>query len=97
MTDYNTLSDFEINKRVAHLTGWDTNYWHNLPDYCNNPADAWPVIFENKINIMHGWVGNGWGAADSVSIAGEAIEVRHANPLRASMIVFLMMKEGEGE
>lgn len=60
-------------------------------DPCNNPADAWPVIVENRICITFG------------SGAGSALRVRGGNTyqyvaskykmLRAAMIVFLMMSE----
>lgn len=70
-------------------------------DYCNNPSDAWPIITSNSIamfeavlaggdeiwvattNIDKSWLGYGTGGFDSY----------HKNPLRAAMIVFLMMQE----
>lgn len=50
MTDYSKMSDFEINKAVAEITGdsrpkveeWGIS--RTIPDYCNNPADAWPLL-----------------------------------------------------
>lgn len=60
-------------------------------DPCNNPADAWPII-----------VANGIGVAPSKSdpyawdLSGGMLRgIKHSdkNPLRAAMIVFLMMKE----
>ncbi|ENL7677776.1 DUF2591 family protein [Enterobacter hormaechei] len=66
-----------------------------LPDYCNNPADAWPIITANKISIYamsEADKRGGWGA--------EAFHPNDAysfndNPLRAAMVVFLMMQESE--
>ena len=66
-------------------------------DPCNNPADAWPVIDGSYISIQF-YQGN-WMASVSPS---------HGNgfrsscfigkePLRAAMIVFLMMKESEND
>ncbi|WP_193165671.1 phage protein NinX family protein, partial [Enterobacter hormaechei] len=60
---------------------------------CNNPADAWPIITANKISIYamsEADKRGGWGA--------EAFHPNDAysfndNPLRAAMIVFLMMQE----
>ncbi|ENG5919642.1 DUF2591 family protein [Serratia marcescens] len=77
--------------------GHDENgckYEWRMRDYCNNPADAWPIIVENKISIisMHSG-GDGWQID-----AGEDEEFvlhQQSNPLRAAMIVFLMMKEAE--
>ncbi|EPN4104682.1 TPA: phage protein NinX family protein [Enterobacter hormaechei] len=62
-------------------------------DPCNNPADAWPIITANKISIYamsEADKRGGWGA--------EAFHPNDAysfndNPLRAAMIVFLMMQE----
>ncbi|EED5837247.1 DUF2591 domain-containing protein [Salmonella enterica subsp. enterica serovar Minnesota] len=61
---------------------------------CANPADAWPIIMENMISVcaykranpgMKAW---SWWEADSF---GEHITLDD-NPLRAAMIVFLMMQ-----
>lgn len=61
-------------------------------DYCNNPADAWPIIVGNKINIRFGAEGMSC-EAQFMQYGHESIEQYHANPLRAAMIVFLMMRE----
>lgn len=61
---------------------------------CNNPADAWPIIVENKISIYAAVLGDRrgeWGAESSFTDHYHF----HNNPLRSAMIVFLMMKEGE--
>ena len=70
----------------------------SVPDYCNNWADAGPVMFENKISLL-------WDETNGVCKAAVASMfdvntcringVSHANPLRAAMIVFLMMKDAE--
>lgn len=105
MTDYSKMSDFEINKAVAsfiysksqtktpynhrpdvqvfHLNG--TNEFF---DYCNNPADAWPIIVENRIRI-NPILYTKWMAEDYLEDVSSCDE----NPLRAAMIVFLMMQE----
>lgn len=59
--DYNSMSDFEINKLVATSKGLDVSgatednnkMYDYVKDYCNNPSDAWPIIIENKISINH--------------------------------------------
>ncbi|ELD1608290.1 DUF2591 family protein (plasmid) [Escherichia coli] len=85
-------------------SGNNTNKWYygnadtslgplnSLPDYCNAPADAWPIIIENKINIV--FFSNG-SLAQFYQYGEESVEYAHVNPLRAAMIVFLMMKESE--
>lgn len=93
MKDYASMSDFEINCRVhaevMEISGLDS---FKAKDYCNNPADAWPIITENRISIIH-LDDNEWGCrGDGGKSAFRAI---NSNPLRCAMIVFLMMKGGE--
>ncbi len=58
-------------------------------DYCNNPSDAWPIILENKISLIKTdddrWTAFEW--------ENDKNESWHKNPLRAAMIVYLMMNE----
>lgn len=61
-------------------------------DYCNNPADAWPIIVANRIGILPASNGDKWAA----HYQEWRVAVADKNPLRAAMIVFLMMK-GAGE
>lgn len=108
-TDYSKLSDFEINKCVAKIHGGFalTLAVHNEPpsgksfdpgrfDPCNNPADAWPIIVANNIDIIQD---NGQGCALATNSAiqmflGDDVHIsQDENPLRAAMIVFLMMQE----
>ncbi|WP_320733875.1 phage protein NinX family protein [Enterobacter kobei] len=59
---------------------------------CNNPVDAWQIITENKISIYAAILGDSrgeWGAEASLT---EHYHF-HDNPLRAAMVVFLMMQE----
>ena len=63
------------------------NWVHN---YCNNPADAWPIIVENRIRIIP-ILYTQWMAEDYL----EDVSSYHENPLRAAMIVFLMMQDAE--
>jgi hypothetical protein len=68
-------------------------------DYCNNPNDAWTIILESKIDLD--WVLNGLCRAEFVDIdrlfddSGELKDIAciDANPLRAAMIVYLVMNE----
>lgn len=69
---------------------------HSLKDYCNNPADAWPVIEENNISLildnptMPCATSN---ARDLFDDDDTEVGVAYGNPLRAAMIVFLKMQE----
>lgn len=110
-TDYSKLSDFEINKCVAKIHGGFalTLAVHNEPpsgksfdpgrfDPCNNPADAWPIIVANNIDIIQD---NGQGCALATNSAiqmflGDDVHIsQDENPLRAAMIVFLMMQDSK--
>lgn len=61
-------------------------------DPCNNPADAWPVIISSMISIRP--VGNDGQLWEAAGMDGMKADY-DKNPLRAAMVVFLMMKEGE--
>ncbi|MFP2377774.1 phage protein NinX family protein [Enterobacter ludwigii] len=67
--------------------------WITL-DYCNNAADAWPIIVDNKINIRFGAEGMAC-EAQFIQYGHESVEFYHGNPLRAAMIVFLMMQDAK--
>lgn len=103
MKDYASMSDQQINKLVAAADGMDSgahymgdvvvlrdNRWVSF-DPCNNPEDAWPIILSNKIGINPGTSSDKWAA----HYCNWDIAIADANPIRAAMIVFLMMKEGE--
>ncbi|WP_171998434.1 phage protein NinX family protein [Cronobacter sp. JZ38] len=63
-------------------------------DPCNNTADAWPIIVGSKINIRFGAEGMPC-EAQFMQYGCESVECYHNNPLRAAMIVFLMMQESQ--
>lgn len=76
-------------------------------DYCNNPADSWSIIVQNGISMIIDWDEDGESIDDSTWTATTNInkswcderepgfESTDKNPLRAAMIVFLMMQESE--
>lgn len=63
-----------------------------LPDYCNNPADAWPIIVESGIGVMPFKSDHARAWDLSRGLVGDRI-CHHANPLRAAMIVYLQMND----
>lgn len=105
--DYTQLSDQQINMLVAEILHPEREVIEsksrppsacvigNLPskwvDYCNNSADAWQIIVENRISIRNRCEGD-WKAENEW---GESFFHVACNPLRASMIVFLMMQESK--
>lgn len=63
-------------------------------DYCNSWADAGPIIQEYGIGLM--LFKKSDAAAWDVSCGLlSAKKINHENPLRAAMIVFLMMQESK--
>lgn len=101
--NYSEISDFEINKAVGMATGDATvsepvfnqvirNSNGKQFDPCNSWADAGPIILENRIGLEPAIKGARWVAQNGYFKTAEA----HVNPLRAAMIVFLMMQE-QGE
>lgn len=67
-------------------------------DPCNNPADAWPIIVGKQISLISRCANGEWKA--QLHLGRDDIFDSYAscwdkNPLRAAMIVFLMMKESE--
>ena len=103
--DYSGLHDAEINMKVCAALGLVLSSYariirqgdasillddnKTLVDYCNNPADAWPIIFSNRIGIVPGTATDKWAAHHG----DWNIATADANPLRAAMTVFLLMQE----
>lgn len=107
--NYTKMSDFEINHKVLAITSEvkPLGYAHNADkrsagvvksnryhwyDFCNSWADAGPIIQKYGISLHYiggGHERGGWGADDP---SGEKYTYND-NPLRAAMIVFLMMQE----
>ncbi len=68
-------------------------------DPCNNPADAMPIIIDNKISLRAPSITDRW-KAEFVDEYGNYVGYLRAlnkNPYRAAMEIFLMMKEAENE
>lgn len=99
MKNYEDMSDFEINCRVhadvMQISGLNS---FKAKDYCNNPDDAWPIIVKHEIDVIQN---NGQDCSLATNSAvmmfrGDDVFIcQHENPLRAAMIVFLMMNEGK--
>lgn len=104
MKNYSEMSNQEIALRVAQLNEMyeditftahddyvelgDGANWRKF-NPCNNPSDAWSIILDSRITISPITRGVLWQA---FVIYGK-YEFVDKNPLRAAMIVFLMMKE----
>ncbi|HFK7186572.1 TPA: phage protein NinX family protein [Serratia odorifera] len=108
--NYSVLAIFEPDIDHMMLSGDASHFYHCGPagdgyhqidilDYCNNPADAWPIIVKYGISLFHDYgeweseacldlpVGT-HGTDELCSVGGI-----DKNPLRAAMIAFLLLKE----
>lgn len=111
MNKYEEKSDFEINKLTAICLGLDylasacgrfLSVENKMFDPCNNSNDAWPIMIESKITTID-LIEEHFAVANLEFLDGECCdnvgewthEFRDKNPLRAAMVVFLMMKDGE--
>lgn len=92
-------SDFCPNGGLAHINNDGFFFFDNRSvkrkfDPCNNPADAWPIIIGNKL-----WLRELYGqwhvCGFPTSNPNNVIKYFHEKPLRAAMIVFLMMQESK--
>ena len=110
MKDYSELHDQQINTLVCQALELKMSSYarimtlddatvlladnQTLVDYCNNPADAWPIIVDNHITIKPvKRVRNYNEYYDSWEASGVCAFEEHDNPLRAAMIVFLVMQD----
>jgi hypothetical protein len=104
--NYSEMSDFEIDKAVAEIifpdmkitnfageaVVWDEKNNTRVVRYCHSWADAGPIIEASKIKLEFRHDCNDfWLAASSL---GEHAFLQKT-PLRAAMIVFLMMQESK--
>ena len=105
--NYEEMSDLQINLLVASAIGVDAaensgvvfgavkHEGDNVVsvmgvvDYCNNPSDAWQIITANRVNV---YASEGPDFMPWMAGCG-GFMVSNKNPLRAAMIVFLMMQE----
>jgi hypothetical protein len=86
--NYENMSDEQLNVKLKNTIfgdQWVTESALRKWDF-NNPADAWPIIVENKINIDFQY--GPWPIAEY-----DEYIFTDKNPLRAAMVVFLMMQD----
>lgn len=91
--DYSQLSDDEINNMVGRVVSQRFR-----TDYCNDPGAAWPIIQRNGISLAKYEHGMWLASSDAYWVDGVEWQIdgeTHPNPLRAAMIVFLMIQESQ--
>lgn len=87
--DYSKMSDHEINYAVGLMNQVRNGYYITPRDYCNSWADAGPIIEKHRIAIEPAKQSEVWAAQHDEFTFFYA----HKNPLRAAMIVYLMMHD----
>lgn len=89
--------DWNSDKKEVYLAGIDGGEF--LPngyfDPCNNPSDAWPIITANKISIYAMSEKDCRGHWGAEAFYPNKSYHFNDNPLRAAMVVFLMMQESK--
>ncbi len=73
----------------------------DMKDYCNSPADAWPIIVKYGISLTHDY--GEWESEACLDLPVRAhgtdelcsVGGIDKNPLRAAMIAFLLLKDAE--
>jgi len=115
--NYEEWTDDEINAAVAGIRcelkigDFGVDGWCKNADYCNDPADAMPIIITNGISVIkHSSEHGMWMACNNVDfqfiqlhpvddIGADSFNAdnstHHENPYRCAMIVFLKMKASE--
>lgn len=86
--------DSTVNFRLCDVLGNELDA--GTYNYCNNPSEAWPIIDKNRIDIKFyssldmacakGFINKGMSICQSFKSENE-------NPLKAAMIVFILMKQ----
>lgn len=82
------------------IVGYTKNGLH---DYCNNPEDAWSIILQNRISVIFDSSDESDESEESdewvkACVGGEEYFISYHychRALRAAMVAFLMMKDGE--
>jgi len=96
--NYDDKTDFEINQLVAKAEGnalpIEAMGKHDIPDYCNKPNDAWPIILDCNMTVVSPCVPNKGVWSCFAENDGGDVTCCDKNPLRAVCILFLMMNEG---
>ena len=97
--DYSKMTDFEINRAVsmAMLSKSEnpSAKYVAINDYCNSAADAWPIIVDSQISIYAMGKADARGKWGAEAPHPYDIYSFNDNPLRAAMIVYLMMQESK--
>lgn len=90
--DYSKMSDHEINYAVGLMNQVRNGYYITPRDYCNSWADAGPIIEKHNISLLCSTM-RSQKVWEAMTPDGEEHCWAETNPLRAAMIVYLMMHD----
>lgn len=98
--NYEDMTYEQINKAVTEIVAGDLTEELGVVDYCNDWAYGGLIIQSKKINLLWNTESTEWEAQAVVTIdmyQPPTCEYYYydKNPLRAAMIVYLMMNEGK--
>lgn len=91
------LMDIDLSCEFGGEINLKDKYVTDTFNPCNNPADAMPIVIENRISIESRFNGHydEWYASRQLNKIH--IDATGTNYYRTAMEVFLMMKEAENE
>jgi hypothetical protein len=85
---------------LPHKSNYYNKKWINemVPDYCNNPSDIMPIAFENELSLCWDMFGKQYVCSvDPFGLTSkDKLDAYHKNPLRAAVIVLLLMEKNNG-
>jgi len=96
MINYEDKTNSQINVQVHLIVDpeWKDSDELDVPNYCEDPSVAWPIIIENRIAIIptfDEWTASFGGPEKS----RRSYMARNIGPLRAAMICFLKIQEAK--
>ena len=97
VTKHLLTDGWKYNEKEKGFIFESDGYFYRIYDYCNNPSDAWQIIVENDIMLNPNCADSLWKAEQGFRVKPSSFydvaTCYDKNPLRAAMIVFLMMNE----
>lgn len=91
------MTEFEINKKVAHKIGVEDDYGTFTPlkkysfDPCNNVEQAWEIMLAHDISVVRNICDDSYDALYNLDIYTKSWNgcVSHKKPFVAAMLLFL--------
>lgn len=104
-SELETLLHLEVDEdfKIAYADNKHNKYWRteNIPNYCSSYNEIMPLAFEHEIDFMHiNNEGKKFYRCLSYTYKqserfDDFIKAYHKNPLRAAVIILLLIKMGD--